>query len=305
MKFNPKSLKQLFSAIRKSPIDDMAVNAVKNNADDLALGALDVVDDIPKSISLDDIAVDSWRKKQGLDDFSKSPITPSEFVNDYKSKWHDNFETRELLNTFPEQYANAPTELDLALHADDGMLTPMSNDEIYNSVNVPYTDWDFLGDYPDSYNATNDLHDFNMALYDAGYKFDSTPDYAATKITPKAFGQQKHLINSMDYPDGFTNPDDFARYYDALERGYLTRSDIPHHFYNPSLLADLFTKDRNAMIAGNLLSAQDAFHLPISDATLEQSQMIAEKYLHPDNAFSYRPLSKNRMSKLYNKLLNS
>lgn len=300
MKFNPKSLKQLFSAIRKSPVDDMAINAVKNNADDLALGALDVADDIPKAISLDDIAVDSWRKKQRLDDFSKSPITSSEFVNNYKSKMHDNFETRELLNTFPEQYANAPTELELALHAGDSVSVPMSNNEIYK-----YSDSQWRPAWTDDFEDFEDYKGLYEILYDNGYKFDSTPDYAATKITPKAFGQQKHLINSMDYPDGFTNPDDFARYYDALERGYLTRSDIPHHFYNPSLLNDLFIRDRDAMTAGNLLSAQDAFHLPISDATLEQSQMIAEKYLHPDNAYSYLPLSKNRMSKLYDKLLNS
>lgn len=49
MKFNPKSLKSLFEAIRKSPIDDIAVNAAKSNVDDLALGALDVVDDIPQT----------------------------------------------------------------------------------------------------------------------------------------------------------------------------------------------------------------------------------------------------------------
>lgn len=226
MNIKPNTLKSFFNWIRKSPIDDMAVNAVKNNADDLALGALDVVDDIPKSISLDDIAVDSWRKKQGLDDFSKSPITSSEFVNNYKSKMHDKFETSELLSTFPEQYTNAPTELDLALHADDGMPTPMSNDEIYDTLSDHYRDWHpAFGDI-----LAEDNPDFYKRLYEAGYKFDSTPDYDAMNVVPERFGQSPHAVDHVLYPDGFEDPEDFARYYDALERGYAT-SETPYYWY--------------------------------------------------------------------------
>lgn len=224
MKIKPHNLKSFFNLVRKSPIDDMAINAVKYNADDLALGALDIVDDIPKSISLDDIAVDSWRKKQGLDDFSKPPITPSEFVNDYKSKWHDNFETRELLNTFPEQYANAPTELELALHPDDGMSIPMSNDEIYDTLSYNFHDWHpAFGDVP-----AEDFDDFYRELYDAGYKFDSTPDYDAMNVVPERFGQSPYTVDHILYPDGFEDPEDFARYHDALERGYATKETPPY-----------------------------------------------------------------------------
>ena len=109
MKFNPKSLKSLFKAIRQSPIDDMAVNAVKNNADNIAMGALDVVDDIPTSVSLDDIT-DAYKNRIPVD---KTPITTDEFVANYKAQMPAKYETRQMLDLFPEQYANAPSELDL------------------------------------------------------------------------------------------------------------------------------------------------------------------------------------------------
>jgi hypothetical protein len=47
MKIKPHNLKSFFNWVRKSPVDDMAINAVKNNAGNLASGALDAVDDIP------------------------------------------------------------------------------------------------------------------------------------------------------------------------------------------------------------------------------------------------------------------
>ena len=213
MKIKPNTLSQWFKWVRKPPIDDLVKASAKSNVDDLALGALDVVDDIPKSISLDDIAVDSWRKKQGLDDFSKSPITPSEFVNNYKSKMHDNFETRELLNTFPEQYANAPTELDLALHADNMVEAPLLFQEIssepdYDAMNidpVAYGQDPNLIDsmmYPDGFEDPYDFTRYRTAL-EQGYP---TRD-AAPYIYPTSKAR-------------FRNPRRIQREYEAIQRAF-------------------------------------------------------------------------------------
>lgn len=47
MKIKPNALSQMYKWLRKSPIDDIAVNAAKSNVDDVAIGALDAIDDIP------------------------------------------------------------------------------------------------------------------------------------------------------------------------------------------------------------------------------------------------------------------
>lgn len=184
----PKSLKSFYNWVRKSPVDDLVLQASKSNIDDMALGALDVVDDLPTHVSLDDIAVDSWRKNQGLDDFRNSPITPDEFVNNYKSKLHDKSETRELLNLFPEQHTDTPTELDLALHAND-----------------------VLEEVPPSFS-----------------KMSSKPDYGALVIDPRMYGQSADPVDFALYPDGFEDPYDFTRYHTALEQGYSTRDAAPY-----------------------------------------------------------------------------
>lgn len=94
MKFNPKSLKQLFSAIRKSPVDDIAVNAVKNNADDLALGALDVVDDIPQTRLLNS----AIPFPEGTPD---SPVTVDQFKEFYNKRRAENYAARNMFDGNP------------------------------------------------------------------------------------------------------------------------------------------------------------------------------------------------------------
>lgn len=49
MKFNLAQLGNLFKRLRQSPIDDMALQAVKNNADDVARVAVNTLDDIPSN----------------------------------------------------------------------------------------------------------------------------------------------------------------------------------------------------------------------------------------------------------------
>lgn len=263
----------MFSALRKSPIDDMAINAVKNNADDVARLAvnnmpstgstlqkvLSNADDIsevidfmpldkryartldpsggtnyfgvhsyeppyfdfednvtypgelfgvgnggvtspnnihgfPDNVPFEDLVTEISsdhnlynirpHKNTALGKYyqkqlnSKPHLTSSEFVNNYKAQMHDKSETRELLNLFPERYANAPTELDLA-------NAPLSEEPV-------------------------------------NFKLDSTPDYDSMIIDPRDYGQDPALIDSVDYPDGFRNPEDFARYYDDLALGYRT-----------------------------------------------------------------------------------
>lgn len=186
MKFNPKNLKSFFNFIRQSPIDDMAVNAVKNNADDIAMGALDAVNDIPTSISFDDIA-DTYRWRQ-THDISKPPITPAEFKKQFNAELPARQETRDLLKLFPEMGNTAASEADL--------------------------------------NAL----DFTGAGLSEILKMDNTPDYDALNINPKRFGQSDDPLDFLLYPDGFENPDDFVRYHDNLEQGFIS-SDKPAYTY--------------------------------------------------------------------------
>lgn len=94
MKFNPKSLKSFFNFIRKSPIDDMAVNAVKNNADDVAMGALDVVDDIPRT----HLNNPSIPFPEGTPD---SPVTVDQFKEFYNKRRAEDVAARSLFEGFP------------------------------------------------------------------------------------------------------------------------------------------------------------------------------------------------------------
>lgn len=47
MKIKPNTLSQWFKWIRKSPVDDLVKASAKSSVDDLALGALDAMDDVP------------------------------------------------------------------------------------------------------------------------------------------------------------------------------------------------------------------------------------------------------------------
>lgn len=182
MKFNPKSLKSFFNFIRQSPIDDMAVNAVKNNADGVAMGALNAVDDIPSSISFDDIA-DAYKNRIPAD---KPPITPAEFKKQFYAELPARQETREVFRLFPELENTAASKADL-----------------------------------DAISSTG----FDLS---EPFKMDSTPDYDAMDVRPERFGQSPYAIDHVLYPDGFEDPEDFARYYDALEQGYATAQMAPY-----------------------------------------------------------------------------
>lgn len=105
MKFNFKQLPQLFKSLTKSGMADDVAKFAANNADEV----MDVVDDLPTSISFDSIT-DAYKNRIPMD---KPPITPQEFVKNYQAQMPQKYETRQLLEAFPEQYANAPTELDL------------------------------------------------------------------------------------------------------------------------------------------------------------------------------------------------
>lgn len=134
MKFNLNTLKNIFKNLSKSPVDDLVKASAKSNVDDVAMGALDVVDDIPKPIDVDDF--EAWRKRT----FEEAPPVP-------------------------------PPELP---------------------------------------------------------KFNSTPDYEAMDINPLYYGQDPNLIDSVEFPDGFKNPYDFAHYYEDLERGFATEPSFTY-----------------------------------------------------------------------------
>lgn len=147
---------------------------------------------------------------------------------------------------------------------------PPTNDEIISDLMNSYYAYDF-DDYME-YNPESGLLD----LYNAGYKFDNTPDYDAMVIDPADFGQRKRLIDSIDYPDGFTNPDDYARYYDSLELGF-----VPKEFYIDPFGKEYYARDLNTMsLAGNLLHQQE-LNMPMSPRTFDQAHMLVDKYLEP------------------------
>ena len=179
MRFNPDTIKQLFKGL-KTNADDIASIGFKD------LGSkqfANLADDIPTAITFDDIAdTYNWRKTY---DLSKPPITPKEFIDNYKANMQSSYENRELNRMFP--YSD-----------NDGMFI--------NEIRPDPTDLDVP--------STNG-------------RFDSTPDYSALDIRPEYFGQHPELINSVDFPDGFTDPENYARYYDALEQGVITHDLRP------------------------------------------------------------------------------
>jgi hypothetical protein len=244
MKFNLNALKNTFKTLSKSPVDDLVKASAKSNVDDVALGALDIVDDIPNPIDVDDF--EAWRKRT----LEESPPIP-----------------------------------------------PLTNDEILENLTT--------SDGADGFPTLLDL-------YNAGYKFDSTPDYramslkpGAMRISPKRFGQKKHLIDSMDYPDGFIDPEDFARYYDSLELGFIPAefADFDGTYIHPIKAPHW----RDEINAGKILNMQDRLGLPTSPKTIEQSKMLAKKYLNPEDNFflDCYPMYTRRISELYHKILNS
>ena len=174
MKFNTDILKQMFGGL-KSNADDFASAGFKD------LGSkqfADLTNDMLTHVSFDDIAdTYSWRQTH---DLSKPPVTPKEFIDNYKANMQSSYENRELNRMFP--YSD-----------NDGTLI--------NEIRPDPTDLDVP--------STNG-------------SFDSTPDYSALDIRPEYFGQHPELINSVDFPDGFTDPENYARYYDALEQGVIT-----------------------------------------------------------------------------------
>lgn len=133
-------------------------------------------------------------------------------------------------------------------------------------------------------NADSELAEIaNLEQFDPdAYKspLDSAPDYEAFTINPEDFYQRKDLIDSVDYPDGFTNPDDFARYYDSLELGYVPKEfnlDIDNDEFWRRAASD----DRDDMaLAYNLLKQQE-LHMPMSPQTFDQAHMLVKKRLEP------------------------
>lgn len=190
MKFNPKSLKSFFNFIRQSPIDDMAVNAVKNNADDMAMGALNVVDDIPTSISFDDITdAHMWRQSH---DINKPPITPAEFKKQFNAGLPARQETRDLLKQFPDMENTAPSDLDLLLHND--AILNQNPPEIFELDNSP--DYDALDINPVYYGQNPDLID--SLEYPDGFK---TPNGFAHYYDDLELGVQtspRAIVNGRD-----------------------------------------------------------------------------------------------------------
>lgn len=190
MKFNADLLKQMFSKLSKNAVDIPSSTFRNLGSKQFA----DIADDIPTSISFDDIA-DTYKNRIPA---NKPPITADEFITNYKAQMPDKYETRQLIDLFPEKYTNAPSELDLL-----------------NAPNPEYIDL---------------------------LKLDSTPDYDAMNINPKWFGQRESLINSVDFPDGFTDPNNFAKYHTALEQGYISDDlgmepqDVINPFLNTSLI---------------------------------------------------------------------
>lgn len=183
--------------------------------DDTPLDAL-LPDDMPTSISFDDIA-DTYRNRIPID---KPPVSPKEFVQNYKTDRYNKRYGEMMDGLFPNHFQiGDPADAPLP------KSPPKTNEGIENYVSMR----DAYADHLEHMGYPNNF-DYDKELYNAGYKFDSTPDYDAMDIRPERFGQSPHPIDRLLYPDGFENPEDFARYYDSLERGYIT-SETPPYLY--------------------------------------------------------------------------
>ena len=92
---------------------------------------------------------------------------------------------------------------------------------------------------------------------------------------PQRLGQRTDLIDSADFPDGFTNPDDFARYYDSVELGY-SPAEFEDGMWNT-----IHSNDVNSMVLAHNLLKQQELNMPMSPRTFEQAKMLVNKYLEP------------------------
>lgn len=225
MKFNPAALKGLFGKLAKSGVADDVAKGLVNSADDVALGALNVADDMPTSISFDDIA-DAYKNRIPID---KPPTSPKEFVQNYKTNRENKIYGEMMDDLFPDrkfqigEVANAPMPT----------TPPKTNADIDYDLDMQYGyhPGDTFGGALDSipYDPNSDPN-YLLHLYDAGYKFDNTPDYDAMRINPIEYGQSSDLVDRILYPDGFKDPMDFTRYHMAKEQGYSTRDLLPYEY---------------------------------------------------------------------------
>jgi hypothetical protein len=74
-------------------------------------------------------------------------------------------------------------------------------------------------------------------------------------IDPRDYRQDPNLIDSLEYPDGFKNPEDFARYYEDLEYGVST---APHRRVNGRMV---YTPD-GVTIPESMIVNNKAIHAP-------------------------------------------
>lgn len=208
---NFNALKNFFSKIAKSGTANGVAKFATNYGDDVAKGVTSNLDDVGRLYGESMLTPKSEAFIDALDD---SPL----FKSSGKQASQLGFDGTPLSDSLPDDIPDSIPIEDLVEWRNDGTYY----------AGAPITPYEFVSNYNKS--RFGDPRPFDVTadgLIDPTlYKMDGTPDYNAMNIDPLDYGQVPELVDSLEYPDGFTNPEDFARYYDDLARGVSTVDNV-------------------------------------------------------------------------------
>lgn len=309
MAFNLNALKGLFSKLKP------AAKTVANYGDDVAQGIVKYGDDVASSYSPEMTRL--LQTAHNYDSAISHGAIPSKLDKFLQPSAKSHINPRAAVATDIRDASLNPlwdaSEIDLSKlthNVDDIVDTPYSYANTQRGLVLTGDNTGRYGYSPDWHNAsTDDLvrksthtwkmrkdgdYEFPVPIAEDSYlqldpdayksKMSWEPDVNATVVLPQDFGQRASLIDSVDFPDGFTNPDDFARYYDALESGVVPKEFTPDEFAwaGSGIIGKQWdAEDRTAMeLAYNLLN-QSELGMPMGPRTFDQAQMLVKKYLEP------------------------
>lgn len=222
MNFKPKNLKNLFNALRKTPVDDIAIKAAKSNVDDVARGALDIVDDIPSSISFDDIA-DTYNYRKNM----PQPKSYDDLISTLKTDLSNKHDSRVMNSMFPG-YGEIVSGADTPRYTDftDADVPPLPLDSTpdYKALNIdPY----YYGrrhspdsmTYPNGFEFPEDFANYYDAL-ENGFSH----RYASNAAVEEAYNgaaADPYIYANITLPKDLRNTiKDFENYGSGLYEGY-------------------------------------------------------------------------------------
>lgn len=287
MNIKPHNLKSFFNWIRKSPVDDIAFNAVKSNADDVARGALDVVDDIPSSISFDDIA-DTYNYQKNM----PQPKSYDDLISNLKTDLSNRHDSRVMNSMFPG-YG------EIVSGADAPRFTDFTNDDVPQLPLDSTPDYDAMAIDLLSYGQKPDLID--SVMYPDGF---GTPEAFARYYDDLELGFQTS-------PHAILNGRDIQ--YTAASSDGLIIDGKRYHYPDSVADANSANMDYDEML--RVLPEQDMLKANIMDSLGDRAHQnyFGIKDIPPyrngipmenvvfSNNFTWRPHNNEALAKFYKK----